>query len=215
MGEGFDFFDHEGVADPDLVAQLSHIQPKVADPDLLARLIDGHCGIDRDFKLFGFAAEKRALRQKLRAKVGSLKDVASEILELRIDGREVDPLLEALHDLSARQGPASKRVEAALQLLNALETIRTWPMSPSGKGGAPENDPAIGRVVEAVAAYCGRQGIAFSGAPRREQADNAPHYFVKSPAAQLTANVLRVLGLSVEPKKLGTFMRKARVSTRA
>jgi hypothetical protein len=215
VGEDVDFFSFEGVARRDVVEALRVVRDEdgpLDDPELLARLIDGHAGLDLDAKIFGLEAERRALRKQLTDKMDDLRSTAASILHLPQKHREVSALEIAVADILDVSGTTFKRISAAQQYLETVEKIRSTRLRADTTEFAikPTNDPSVTRLVTAVADYCWHRGIPFTGAPRREQADNAAAYFPKSRAARLTVSVLEALLIEFRPPELATHMKKAR-----
>lgn len=185
MGNEVDYLDREGAADPIIVQKLRGI-PGLADAGLLARLIDGHAGFDINARLFGLEAERRELRVKLRPLLQRLRGTALEISQIGQDDRDIWPVELAMADLL--EGTNWHDLARAQKCLEMIENFSLLPVQAddAGFGGAPELDRPVTRVVAAVADYCARMGIPFTGEPRREQTDRGPDYIAKSEAAKLT-----------------------------
>jgi hypothetical protein len=208
MGEEFDFFDLEGSAKPAVVEKLRHAE--IGDPKLLARLIDGHAGFDIDAGTFGLEGDRRRQRADLLEKMKKCQKLARAIVEKVQQNRWVDPAELAVSDLL--HGSAGSDLKKAQDYLTLLERIAELPLPAdlSAFSGKPTLDPAATRVVAAVADYCGRMGIPFTGEPRAEQTSRTVTHPVKSKAAVITEAVLNALGINFVPKQLATHMKNAR-----
>jgi hypothetical protein len=209
MGEDDLFLSREGTADPRIVARLTGVAG-LADPELLARFIDGCAGTVFDFRLIGHEGRVRAIRKQLQPRLLKLKELALDALELQPKESDVGSLGEALQDIMAIDQRRAR--DEANRVVDALETIARCPLPDNltDFGGGPAADEAVQRVVDAVALYCDRVGIRYTGAPRRELADNRSQHIIKTTAAKLTVSVLAVLGFQLKPARLATHMTRAK-----
>lgn len=208
MGSEFDFFDFEGSANPVLVQTFRKLG--VEDPELLARLVDGHAGFDLDARIFGLEADRRRVRFQLFKAMCKLRELARKITEESDGDRWIDPTELAVADIL--EGPDWSNVHRAQHYIGLLERIASTPLPDNLKGFAqrPPVDPSVTRIVSAVAHYCSKKGIPFSGEPRASQTSESVTYPIKSEAAKLTFGVLQALGINVPPQTLATHMKTAR-----
>lgn len=203
----------EGVANPNIVAGLKNLAKPPKDAELLARLIDGIAGHDVAFQTLGLSERTRAVRQKAVPALKSAQKIARKLTALN-----TDPNLDLL-ELAIEQIllPAAVTHDPALprHVANAVALLSSLPLHKGAAAYAhrPPSDQALTNVVLAVKMYFGRQGVRFSGGPRVHNVDGRKEHLLKGVQAELTRDVLKLLGMEVTLAELGTLMRSAIAGT--
>jgi hypothetical protein len=211
MGEDFDFFDTEGVADPCLVKGLETSDTPPSNPTALARILDERCGHILQFQVTFKRENYPALRRRTHERLVKIVRLSNELLA---EDTEEDPIFRfsaSLHDLIPTHVSEVERLRMIREISRATLTLACAPLieNLAGFRGRSSLHHIQRTVTEAVAEYWVEiEGTEFAGGVVRGRKSAA--VVKRNTAAGLLKSVFGALNIEVTDSQIETLMKQAK-----